>query len=69
MVRTNKLEFAIVPTVKNPTGLKIEFVSSDLNLLVTKKNSKFEHMKPVKLSELENLKIILPGIRTLDELH
>ena len=72
MVRTNKLEFAIVPTVKNPTGLKIEFVSSDLNLLVTKKNSKFEHMKPVKLSELENLKIILPGIEnsrriTLDE--
>jgi len=72
MVRTNKLEFAIVPTVKNPTGLKIDFVSSDLNLLVTKKNSKFEHMKPVKLSELENLKIILPGIEnsrriTLDE--
>ena len=62
MVRTNKLEFAIVPSVKNPTGLKIEFVSSDLNLLVTKKNSEFEHLKPIKLSNLEKLKIILPGI-------
>ena len=62
MVRTNKLEFAIVPSVKNPTGLNIEFVSSDLNFLVTKKNSEFEHLKPIKLSKLDNIKIILPGV-------
>ncbi len=62
MVRTNKLEFAIVPSVKNPTGLNIEFVSSDLNFLVTKKNSEFEHLKPIKLSKLDKIKIILPGI-------
>ena len=72
MVRTNKLEFAIVPSVKNPTGLNIEFVSSDLNFLVTKKNSEFEHLKPIKLSKLDKIKIILPGIEnsrriTLDE--
>jgi len=72
MVRTNKLEFAIVPSVKNPTGLKIEFVSSDLNFLVTKKNSDFEHLKPIKLSKLDKIKIILPGVEnsrriTLDE--
>ena len=62
MVRTNKLEFAIVPSVKNPTGLNIEFVSSDLNFLVTKKKSEFEHLKPIKLSKLDKIKIILPGI-------
>jgi len=62
MVRTNKLEFAIVPSVKNPTGLNIEFVSSDLNFLVTKKNSEFEHLKPIKLSKLDKIKIILPGV-------
>jgi len=62
MVRTNKLEFSIVPSVKNPTGLNIEFVSSDLNFLVTKKNSEFEHLKPIKLSKLDKIKIILPGI-------
>jgi len=62
MVRTNKLEFAIVPSVKNPTGLNIEFVSSDLNFLVTKKNSEFEHLKPLKLSKLDKIKIILPGV-------
>ena len=62
MVRTNKLEFAIVPSVKNPTGLNIEFVSSDLNFLVTKKSSEFEHLKPIKLSKLDKIKIILPGI-------
>ena len=62
MVRTNKLEFAIVPSVKNPTGLNIEFVSSDLNFLVTKKSSEFEHLKPIKLSKLDKIKIILPGV-------
>ena len=62
MVRTNKLEFAIVPSVKNPTGLNIEFVSSDLNFLVTKKNSEFEHLKPIILSKLDKIKIILPGV-------
>ena len=62
MVRTNKLEFAIVPSVKNPTGLNIEFVSSDLNFLVTKKNSEFEHLTPIKLSKLDKIKIILPGV-------
>ena len=62
MVRTNKLECAIVPSVKNPTGLNIEFVSSDLNFLVTKKNSEFEHLKPIKLSKLDKIKIILPGV-------
>ena len=62
MVRTNKLEFAIVPSVKNPTGLNIEFLSSDLNFLVTKKSSEFEHLKPIKLSKLDKIKIILPGV-------
>ena len=51
---------------------KIEFVSSDLNFLVTKKNSDFEHLKPIKLSKLDKIKIILPGVEnsrriTLDE--
>lgn len=61
MVRSNKLEFAIVPSVKNPTGLKVEFVSSDINLLVTGKNSNFQHLEPINLSTVENIKIILPG--------
>jgi len=61
MVRSNKLEFAIVPSIKNPTGLKVEFVSSDLNFLVTSKNSAFKHLEPIILSNLEKIKIILPG--------
>ncbi len=61
MVRSNKLEFAIVPSIKNPTGLKVEFVSSDLNFLVTSKNSLFKHLEPIILSNLEKIKIILPG--------
>jgi len=61
MVRSNKLEFAIVPSVKNPTGLNVEFVSSDINLLVTSKDSKFQHLEPVDLSLVKKIKIILPG--------
>tara|TARA_B100000768_G_scaffold40006_1_gene38928 strand:- start:6197 stop:7129 length:933 start_codon:yes stop_codon:yes gene_type:complete len=61
MVRSNKLEFAIVPSVKNPTGLNVEFVSSDINLLVTCKTSQFKHLEPINLSNINNLKVILPG--------
>ena len=61
MVRSNKLEFAIVPSVKNPLGLNVEFVSSDINLLVTSKKSKFKHLEPIDLSSVRNLKIIVPG--------
>ena len=61
MVRSNKLEFAIVPSVKNPTGLKVSFVSSDINLLVTSKKSNLIHLKPIKLSNLKDIKIDFPG--------
>lgn len=61
MVRSNKLEFAIVPSVKNSTGLNVDFVSSDINLLVTSKKSKLTHLKPINLSSLKDIKIILPG--------
>ena len=61
MVRSNKLEFAIVPSVKNPIGLNVEFISSDINLLVTSKNSLFKHLEPINLSSVKNIKIILPG--------
>ena len=61
MVRSNKLEFAIVPSIKNPIGLNVEFISSDINLLVTSKNSSFKHLEPINLSSVKNIKIILPG--------
>ena len=61
MVRSNKLEFAIVPSIKNTTGLKVEFISSDLNFLVTNKESSFKHLEPIILSKHEKLKVIVPG--------
>ena len=61
MVRSNKLEFAIVPSIKNTTGLKVEFISSDLNFLVTNKASSFKHLEPIILSKHEKLKVIVPG--------
>ena len=63
MVRSNKIEFAIVPSVKSSLGLNVQFVSKDLNLLVSSKKSPFEHLKPLKIENLKShdLKIILPS--------
>ncbi len=63
MVRSNKIEFAIVPSVKSTLGLNVQFVSKDINLLVSKKNSTFQHLKPIKVQELKkyDLEIILPS--------
>ncbi len=63
MVRSNKIEFAIVPSVKSSLGLNVQFVSKDLNLLVSSKNSPFKHLKPLKIEKLKthDLKIILPS--------
>ena len=63
MVRSNKIEFAIVPSVKSSLGLNVQFVSKDLNLLVSSKSSPFDHLKPLKIEKLKShdLKIILPS--------
>ena len=63
MVRSNKIDFAIVPSVKNSLGLNVNFVSQDINLLVSSKKSKFKHLSKVTPKELKNnnLKIILPS--------
>ena len=63
MVRSNKIDFAIVPSVKNSLGLNVNFVSQDLNLLVSSKKSNFEHLSRINPMQLKNnnLKIILPS--------
>ena len=63
MVRSNKIDFAIVPSVKNSLGLNVNFVSQDINLLVSSKSSKFKHLYPLSPKELKNtdIKIILPS--------
>jgi len=63
MVRSNKIDFAIVPSVKNSLGLNVNFVSQDINLLVSSKSSKFKHLSPLSPKELKNtdIKIILPS--------
>ena len=63
MVRSNKIDFAIVPSVKNPLGLNINFVSQDINLLVSCNSSNFLHLTPLspKTLKKQNFKIILPS--------
>ncbi len=63
MVRSNKIDFAIVPSVKNSLGLNVNFVSQDINILVSSKMSKFHHLVPItpKILKKEKFKIILPS--------
>ena len=63
MVRSNKIDFAIVPSVKNSFGLNVNFISQDINILVSSKKSKFDHLKPVtpEILKEKKVKIILPS--------
>ena len=63
MVRSNKIDFAIVPSLKNSIGLNVNFVSQDINLLVSSSNSKYHHLLPITPHKIkkEKLKIILPS--------
>ena len=63
MVRSNKIDFAIVPTVKNSLGLNVNFVSQDINILVSSKKSMFSHLIPITPNILKShkFKIILPS--------
>ena len=63
MVRSNKIDFAIVPSLKNSIGLNVNFVSQDINLLVSSSKSKYNHLSPISPHKIkkEKLKIILPS--------
>ena len=62
MVSMNqRLDAETIEMLVEDFGLKVEFISSDLNFLVTKKTSHFKHLEPIVLSKQENIKIIVPG--------
>ena len=52
-----------MPSLKNSIGLDINFVSQDINLLVSSSKSKYNHLSPISPQKIkkEKLKIILPS--------
>lgn len=59
-VRAAELDFAIVPAFSDTAGLKVELFTRTPEVLVSSARSARPHLLPVKLSELSNLKLVMP---------
>jgi LysR family nitrogen assimilation transcriptional regulator len=59
-VRAAELDFAIVPAFSDTSGLKVKLFTRTPEVLVSSVNSARHHLMPVKLSELSDLKLVMP---------
>ena len=58
---SGELDFAVVPTPANTAGLHVEKFSEQPNGLISNKMFGLEHMKPVRMDGIPNLKLIMPS--------
>ena len=63
MVRNGELDFGVVPAFEGATGLSQQLIIRDRETLVASKARLGDHLKPVRLRDLGELKVILPGIQ------
>jgi len=61
MVRSNELDFALVPAGPNDPALRVSLLSHDTEMLVSSPKSGRKPLEPVQLNQLAPLKIIVPG--------
>ncbi|WP_029581879.1 LysR family transcriptional regulator [Bradyrhizobium sp. URHD0069] len=59
MILKGELDFAVVPAFEGATGISHRLLARDREMLVSAKRD--NNLKPVKLSELGPLKVVLPG--------
>lgn len=62
MILKGELDFAVVPAFEGITGISHRLLARDREMLVSAKRGK-NTLKPVKLSELGPLKVVLPGLQ------
>jgi DNA-binding transcriptional LysR family regulator len=60
-VRNGEFAFAVVPAFQGAVGLNTRAFLSTPEVLVSSRNSKLRHLDPVRLNELDPLKLVLPG--------
>lgn len=60
-VLAGELDFALVPAAAPVQGLATELISRDREFLVSRQGKPDRHLTPVRLSDLEPLKLIVPG--------
>jgi LysR family nitrogen assimilation transcriptional regulator len=61
MILKGELDFAVVPAFEGATGISHRLIARDREMLVSAKRD--NNLKPVKLSELGPLKVVLPGLQ------
>jgi LysR family transcriptional regulator, nitrogen assimilation regulatory protein len=60
-VRAGQLSFALVPAFHGGPGLNTRLFQSTLEVLVSSRTTRLEHMTPVRLGDLEPLNLVLPS--------
>jgi LysR family nitrogen assimilation transcriptional regulator len=61
MVLDDELDFAVVPAFEGALGLKSRLLVRDREMLISGPRRGLPELTPVRLSELEPLKIVVPG--------
>lgn len=63
MILKGDLDFAVVPAFEGAVGISHQLLTRDREMLVRAKQDKGGNLKPVKLSKLGPLKVVLPGLQ------
>jgi LysR family transcriptional regulator, nitrogen assimilation regulatory protein len=61
MILKGELDFAVVPAFEGTVGISHHLLARDREMLVRAKRSRGVSLKPVRLSELGPLNVVLPG--------
>jgi LysR family transcriptional regulator, nitrogen assimilation regulatory protein len=61
MVQDGRSDFAIVPQAPAPAGLTATYLGTDREILVSRPGGPREHLAPVRLADLQPLKLALPA--------
>jgi LysR family transcriptional regulator, nitrogen assimilation regulatory protein len=62
MTLKGDLDFAVVPAFEGAIGISHQLLARDREMLVSARRGRARNLKPIKLSELGALKIIVPGL-------
>ena len=62
MVLAEEIDFAVVPSFEGRTGLKSRLLARDREMLLSGKARGLRPLKPVRLSSLSPLKLVVPGL-------
>ncbi|MFL5066591.1 MAG: LysR family transcriptional regulator [Xanthobacteraceae bacterium] len=61
MVRSDEIDFAIVPAFEGQVGLRSRLIVRDREMLISGRKRSLKPLAPVRLAEIAPLKIVMPG--------